>query len=407
MAARKTDPIKKVQLKDGRTRYRFVVDLGAKQDGKRDQRTFTYDKLGEARVERARIISERATGTLVRPNRKLTVAKVAADFLAAKADAGKKPSTLQSYRDALAPLVDRHGLLPIQALDMGHLEALRRDMLAGRTRKLGTGELAPRTVNLALGVATMMLKFAMRRRLVGHNVAELVDRAPADPDAGANRGAWQTAHAVAFLRYVREDRLYAAWLLSLLGLRRGEVVGLRWDDVDLTGARAQERGFLAGTPTLTVVNNRIIVAGKVIEGTPKGRGRRRVPHLPIPRLVVDALKVLKARHAAEKLAAGEAYGTCPECGSAHVVADELGAPFRPTRYSERFDALVKAAKLPRLPLHGSRHVAASLLADLGVPDIVAAAWLGQTDVSVTKGYQHVMHDRLREASAVLGGALTG
>ncbi|MEU0560902.1 site-specific integrase [Dactylosporangium sp. NPDC006015] len=404
---RKQDPIKRVELADGRIRYRFVVDLGAKPDGRRDQKTMTFDTQREARAERARIISERATGTLVRPNKKLTVEQVATEFLTAKADAGKKPSTVRSYQDALAPLVDRHGKLPIQALDIRHLEALRRDMLAGRTRRIGTGDLAPRTVNLALGVSTMLLKYAMRRRLVGHNVAELVDRVPADPDAGSDRAAWQTADAVVFLRGVRNDRLHAAWMLSLLGLRRGEVLGLRWLDADLTGERAAERGFPAGTPTLAVVNNRTCVAGKIIEGTPKGRGRRRVPHLPIPRPLVDALKALKATHAAEKLAAGEAYGSCPLCGGAHVVVDELGAPFRPARYSERFEALVKSAGLPRLVLHGSRHCAASILADLGVPDIVAAAWLGQTDVAVTKGYQHVMNDRIAEASRSLGEALTG
>ena len=66
---RKTDPIKRVELADGRTRYRFVVDVGTKPDGKRDQRTFTYDSLKEARAERARIISESAKGTYVKPTK--------------------------------------------------------------------------------------------------------------------------------------------------------------------------------------------------------------------------------------------------------------------------------------------------------------------------------------------------
>lgn len=402
---KKTDPIKKVTLADGRTRYRFVVDVGRKPGGKRDQRTYTYDMLGEARTERARIISERAQGTLVKPNRKLTVAQSVEQFLESKS--GKKPSTLQSYLDALKPLVARHGAMPLQALDVTHLEAIKRDMLSGQARRLGERgkPMAPRTANLALGVTSMMLGWALRRKLVAFNAAELVERAAADPDAGAGWGEWQTEDAVAFLRLVAADRLYAAWFLSLLGLRRGEVLGLRWDDVDLTGERARVRRLPEGTPSLAIVNNRTLVAGKIYEGTPKGKGRRRMTYLPMPSPLVDALKKLKARHAAERLAAGEVYGTCADCGKNHVVADELGAPFRPTRYSERFDALVAGAGLPVVPLHGMRHCAASMLADLGFPDVVVAAWLGHTQITVTHGYQHAMKDRMREAGRALGEVL--
>jgi integrase len=60
-----------------------------------------------------------------------------------------------------------------------------------------------------------------------------------------------------------------------------------------------------------------------------------------------------------------------------------------------------------VPLHGGRHCAASLLADLGVPDVAAAAWLGHTHVEVTQGYQHVMVERLQAASTALGDALAG
>jgi integrase len=133
----------------------------------------------------------------------------------------------------------------------------------------------------------------------------------------------------------------------------------------------------------------------------------RAPYLPIPALLVTTLKTLKATQAAEKLAAGEAYGSCPECGGAHLVVDELGKPYRPEWYSDRFVALGKAIGLTRVPLHGSRHCAASLLADLGVPDVAIAAWLGHTKVDVTRGYTHVFAERLAETSKALGEALAG
>jgi integrase len=216
-----------------------------------------------------------------------------------------------------------------------------------------------------------------------------------------------------FLRSVRDDRLYPAFLCSMLGLRRGEVCGLRWPDVDLTGERARERGLPEGTPSIAVVNNRVATVDShtnrvvVIEGTPKGKGRRRAPHLPIPALLVAALKALRARQAGERLAAGQAYGSCPECGAAHVLVDELGAPYRPEWYSDRFVALGRGIGLTRVPLHGSRHCAASLLADLGVPEVAIAAWLGHTKVDVTRGYTHVFAERLAETSKAHGDALAG
>lgn len=402
---RKRDPIKKVGLKDGSIRYRFVVDVGYKPDGKRDQRTFTYDTLKEARAERARVISETSRGTYVRPNRGLTVQEYCAEWLATKSH--RKPSTQRCYADALVQLLAEYGHLPLQSFDVPHLETLKRRMLSGELRRVGkAGEpLSPRSVNLMLTVAAMALKVALKRGLVVRNVAEIVDRVESDPDAGADRGEWQVDDAKRFLRSVSTHRLYAAFVLSLLGLRRGEVTGMRWTDVDLTGEQAEARKLPKGTPSVAVVNNRVAVAGEIHEGTPKGRGRRKVPYLPIPQLLVDALTATQLRQREEWEAAGEAYGACPHCGGAHVVVNELGSPYRPEWYSDQFVKLGKAAGVPRVVLHGARHAAASLLADLGVPDVAAAAWLGHTQVQVTQGYQHVMVERLQQAGAALGDAL--
>ncbi len=410
--SRKRDPIKRVTLADGRTRYRFTVDVGKKPDGKRDQDTHTYDTLKEARAERARIISETHAGTYVRPS-KTTVDTLIAEWLTIK-ERSVKPTTFRHYIDVLKPVRERYGHLPAQRFTKEHVEALVRDMLSGKARRRGAAgqPLSPRSVNATLTALRMVLVDAVDNGKLVRNVARTVKPVESDPDAGADRGEWQAADAVAFLRSVRFDRLYAAFLLSMLGLRRGEVLGLLWEHIDLTGERAAQRKLPAGTPSVAVVNNRVSTldgAGHVliIEGTPKGRGRRRAPYLPIPPLLVNALTVLWTRQLDEREAAGPAYGSCPQCGGAHVVVDELGVPYRPEWYSDRFVALGRALGLTRVPLHGGRHCAASLLADLGVPDVAAAAWLGHTEVQVTQGYQHVMVERLAEAGRALGDALTG
>jgi integrase len=97
--------------------------------------------------------------------------------------------------------------------------------------------------------------------------------------------------------------------------------------------------------------------------------------------------LLRPREEAEH--AGEAYQpACPLCGGVHVVADELGRPYRPEWFSDEFDRQARAAGLPRVPRHGARHAAASLLGAMGVPLLHVGAWLGQSQISVTAGYQH-------------------
>jgi hypothetical protein len=78
--SRKSDPIRKITTKSGETRYRFIIDVGKRPDGKRDQRCYTFTKLGEARAERAKIISDRSRGALVKPT-KATLAEAVTAWL--------------------------------------------------------------------------------------------------------------------------------------------------------------------------------------------------------------------------------------------------------------------------------------------------------------------------------------
>lgn len=440
--ARKAEPIKKVPLQvpqidaNGKKiteRYRFVIDVGKKPridkatgkpmirpDGQpvmtRDQRTFTFDKLSDARAEWNRIKHERGQGTLVKPDRKTTVDQLCDLWLATKADL--KPSTVRSYVDALASMRERHGHVPAQQITEQHIEALKAAALAGELRKIGPdGPLARRTINLQLQTITSMFAWGVEKKKVAGNPAAAVARVrppiidPDDletPDAAALRGAWQLDDAVAFLRSVRESRQYVGFLLAALGPRRGEVLGLRWDRCDLTGERADKPWwpgapkFPAGTPTIAITRNRVVVAGKEYVYSPKSRGGRRV--LVLPQLVAQALKQARKDQAAERLATGlgEHYNPL-----GYVVVDADGTAPRPQTWSERWDAAVKVASLPRIPLHGARHCAASLLGDMGLPLAAVAAWLGQSQVSVTAGYTHAMAERITQVSTALGDALSG
>lgn len=169
--------------------------------------------------------------------------------------------------------------------------------------------------------------------------------------------------------------------LSVLGERRSEAFGERWDD------------YSAEAGTIAVARARVLVDGRVIEKEPKSA--RGVRTLPLDAATLAALKDLRQRQRKERLAAGKAY-----TDSGYVAVDELGAPMHPERYSGEFTRLCKAAGLRVIRLHDLRHSANSLMADAGVPPHIRAAWCGHTPEVNQATYTHATD--LSLAAAALG-----
>jgi integrase len=145
----------------------------------------------------------------------------------------------------------------------------------------------------------------------------------------------------------------------------------------------------------------MVVDGKAITSSPKTSAGKR----PIP-LDVSLVKLLKShqtKQAAEKLAAGEAYAD-----GGYVLADELGVPYHPDTISDRFEEAVKAAKLPRIRLHDTRHTAASLMLASGVQTKVVSELLGHSSPTITLSiYAHVIPGMAEDAGAALSASLLG
>jgi integrase len=388
----KTDPIRTVQLADGSTRYRFVIDVGKKPNGRRDQRTYTFEKLREARAERARIISERARGTYVAKT-KLTLGEAVTEWLAGKIKI--EQSTRRTYSDALALATIRLGHIKVHDLTKSDIDKMITEVSTNGRRKGYGKTLSARSVNLMLTLLSAVLDDLERQGTLGRNVVKMVDR-PAGEHHEKNT--WESEPAVAFLDTAAEDRLYAAWQLSLYGLRRGEVLGLRWSDVDLVAK------------TITVQWTRGMVGNEVVEKKPKSK--RSIRTLPLDDDLVAALTTLSLRQRDEMDAAEDAYAQrCALCPKGHegrhVVVDELGRPYRPEWFSKRFAALSKAAKVPTIRLHDARHTCGTLMHLRGVPIAVISAWLGHASASFTmKTYVHSQDVELANAGATLRGAIT-
>jgi integrase len=352
------DP-KKVFLTDGKTvRWEIVYDAGRDPvTGKRRQITRRFPTRKEAVNELSRVGHERARGTYVPPS-KLTVSELLDGYLKS-AVFEREAGTASNYDHALRPARRFLGERLAQSVTRENAEALRDHMMtAGRRRggKPGTG-VGPRSVHLTFGRVIAAWDQAIDDGKVTSNPFRRV-RLPRVPRS--KKESYTEAEARQLLAAARDDRLFVAWLLALCGLRREEISGLTWANVDLE----------AGTLSIVIV--RPVVNGKpIVKDAPKSeRGRRTLPLLPG---MAEALTVVRERQAFEARAAGEAYAA-----SGYVITDELGAAVHPEWLSDQWLRVVKRAGLRRLTINEGRHTASTLLEHAGVPDSVRSAWCGHT-----------------------------
>lgn len=227
------------QKDKGTGTWGFVVDLPPAPDGKRRQarrRGFPTKKAAQEELDRLRV--QAREGTFVEPT-KTTVGAYLGAWLDARAVAGLAPSTVASYRQLLRSNVIPHlGGVRIQALQPGHLDQLY-------ARLLDKG-LAPRTVRYAHTVIRKALADAQRKGLVIRNVADLADPPSAKAARAPEMAFWTPADLDTFLAHAASDELGPLYhLAAMTGMRRGEVCGLRWEDVNLDGARLTVRRQLS------------------------------------------------------------------------------------------------------------------------------------------------------------------
>jgi integrase len=236
-----------------------------------------------------------------------------------------------------------------------------------------------------LQTVAMLLADAQRQGLVERNVAEHVD-----PVAVGHRSVdtYTEAEVKMLLASIADDRLGHAWELALCGLRRGEIAGLRWSDVNLDGK------------TLSVANNRVDAGGKAVENDAKSAMSRRT--LPLPDRLVVVLKAAKKRQAAERLTLGRDGGSWE-----YVVSNEAGEPYHPQVLFRYWRDAVKAAGLRPIKLHAARHTAATAMHLAGMPVAVIPAWIGHKDASLTmRPYARSQDDALRAAGDTFNRVVT-
>jgi integrase len=233
-------------------------------------------------------------------------------------------------------------------------------------------------VNKVTQSISMVLADAQEQGFVARNVAEHVDRIEV---VHRDIDTYTEAEVQKLLMAFATDRLGHAWELALSGLRRGEISGLRWSDIDVEAK------------LLTINNNRVNAGGKTVENDPKSPTSRR--ELPLPDRLVTVLKSAKVRQARERLALG--HGPW-----AYVVCNEIGQPYSPSVLSRYWRETVATTGLRHIKLHAARHTCATLMHLQGVPIALIAAWIGHDDSNLTQRlYVHSQSEALKVAGATL------
>jgi len=294
-----------------------------------------------------------------------------------------KPQVRGRTYETYQRVVERH-LVP--ALGRKRLHKLTptdvRRFMTGKS----ADRLAPQTVTYMRSVLRSALAEAMRDGLVQRNVAALTKppRVPRNEITPLTE-----AEARRLLHTSRTDRLGAFWLIAVsLGLRRSEILGLRWSRIDLDGR------------TLRTTHGVQRVAGKLVLDELKSRTSHRT--LPLPRVVVDALREHRTRQASERLAAGPAWQDLDL-----VFCTQLGGPLDPRNINREFRSLLIRARvgvewegepddpagrwITRVRLHDLRHSCASFLLAQGVSARVVMEILGHSGIAITMNtYAHVL-----------------
>jgi integrase len=358
-------------------RYQLTVDTGV-VDGKRKQLRRRYRTEKEARAALAEIQGQLNVGSYVQPST-LTVDQACADWLRSRHKV--RPTTAAGYEYVLQPVRSELGDLAVQDLTRRHIDELIVNLRVGTLERPGgraRKAWSARSCNYMLGALSQVLAQLVAEGRLARNVAALVDRVPGN----ARKFETFTADQMrTVLGGIAKDRNRHAWHLALAGLRRGEIAGLRWHDVDL-----DQR-------TVRISKTRVDVGGRALDqDDPKTASAGRV--LPLPNALLSELAAAKARQTSEKLALGEAYASL-----GYVMCNEAGEPYHPSTLTTMWQAAIKNLDVPQVRLHDARHTCATLMHLQGVSIALVAAWLGHADVSFTlRTYVHAQPEALEMAA---------
>jgi integrase len=362
--------------KDGLYMARYTVEM---PDGMRKRKTIYGKEREEVAEKLIEALSKRNRG-LVFDADNLKLGEYLGRWLTDSVRDTVRPTTFERYEQVvrlhIRPVL---GKVKLKNLTSAHVRGLYR-------QKLDSG-LSSRTVQYVHVTLHKALKQAIADGLIPRNVTEAVK----PPQVRREEMQPLTAEQVKVLfKAVKGDRLEALYVLAVTaGLRQGELLGLKWDDIDL------EVGTLQVRRTLTTAK------GGPVLSAPKTKSSRRTVRLS--QTTLQALRSHLERQLGEIDRAGSLWSE-----NGLIFASEAGEPLD-RRYitTHRFKPLLKRAKLPQIRFHDLRHTCATLLLSKNVNPKVVSEMLGHASIAITLDtYSHVLPNMQESAAKAMEEALS-
>jgi integrase len=344
----------------------------------RKRKTLYGKTRQEAATKLAKALSDREDG-LVFDDGGLTVGTYLDRWLDGSVRGSVRRSTFDRYEIAVrVHIKPALGRLKLKQLTPTHVAAFYQERLAAGS--------APASVNKLHVTLHKTLDQAVKWHMIPHNVAEVVKAPRPAPEEIRPLDREQTK---IFLETARRERFEALYVLAVTtGLRQGELLGLKWEDVDL------ENGLIRVRRTLT--RNR----GRLLLGEPKTKRSRRTVRLT--KAAVEALEGHLARQMEQIERLGDLYED-----QGLIFATQRGTLVNPTNLRRRsFAPLLEKAGLPTIRFHDLRHTCATLLLSSNVNPKIVSEMLGHSSIAITLDtYSHVLPNMQDSAARALEDAL--
>ncbi|HUY05644.1 MAG TPA: tyrosine-type recombinase/integrase [Acidimicrobiales bacterium] len=373
-------------------RWYFWIALEPGADGLRRQRSVGgFRTRRKAEIAYSEMRNEIHQGLYVEPSRATLGSFLLSEWLPAIRST-VRPTTWEHYRRAVEGYaVPNLGARRLVDLTPAQLNALYAQLLREGRRNVSISTvnrgLSPKTVR---HVHTMLHKALNDAVRWGHLARNPADRADPPRPASPEMHVWSREQLRAFLKFVEPHRLYGAWLLfGTTGMRRGEVLGLRWREVDLKNKR------------LSIVRALVDVNRETVVSEPKtAKGRRTVALDAVTAAELERHRICQLE---ERLRIGDAWQD-----TGLVFTHEDGSFLSPRLVSSWFAHLSRDAGLPRIRLHDVRHSYATAALIAGNPTKVVSERLGHASIAITLGtYSHVLPNMQEDAAEEVARIIFG
>lgn len=370
-------------------KYAVVLDIGKKADGSRNRKWFSgFNSKKEAQRFLNQKLHEIETGTFVEPS-KTKLSEYLEHWLENYAELNCAPRTYEGYEY----IIRQHIIPQIGHLTMDKLKAVHiQQYYANRLkvgRKDGSGGLSARSVLHHHRVLHEALEHAVKWQVITVNPSKAVTP-PRPPKKKMNVLDKEQIHKL--LNAAKGTPLYEGIYIALnTGMRRGEIYGLRWKDVDLDNGRFD----------INRTVQRVKGKGITFREMTKNGGRRTID---VSESIIKLLKKISARQAQLKLMSEGTYDDENDL----VFANPDGSPVDIDGVSRDFGRLIKKIGLPHVRFHDLRHTHASLLIMQNEPPKLISERLGHTSISITMDtYGHLFPSAQKEAAKKLDDYLFG